>query len=551
MPTNHNYKPLYYLIGFAVLVNFSGLFVPLMDPDAGVYASIIKTMAQRNDYVNLWFQQTDWLDKPHFPFWITAIFFKLFGYHDWTYKLPGILFVLLGAYYTFLFAKKYYNTTIALWSAFILLTAMHIIISNNDVRAEPFLTGLIIAAVYHFSNSLSGRWGWQLVAACFFSACAVMTKGIFTLIPVGGAIAGELIINRRWKELFHWKWVLAAVLVAVFITPELYCLWKQFDTHPEKTVLGSNNVSGIKFFLWESQFGRFFNTGPIKGKGDKLFFLHTLLWAFLPWALLMYAALFKKIKTGIKKTNAAFNEWFTLSGSLLTLLLFSFSGFQLPHYTNIIFPMLGILTAHFIWQYSGSNKKVFTKIQNILTILLLALAAGLAILYRPGMNVFTMFILFAAFVVLIFFRRFFNIEHAWLPYIRSGLTVLAIGLFLNLSFYPDLLRYQSGNKVAKFMNKDHPAESLGRAGIYFPSGEFYLRQLTYATTTDAIIKKEFTDARFLFLKEDELKKLQKAGILLEKIKEFDEFHVTMLTLKFINLKTRHKELRKHYLVRLL
>jgi 4-amino-4-deoxy-L-arabinose transferase-like glycosyltransferase len=110
-----------------------------MDPDAGVYASISKTMAQRNDYVNLWFQQTDWLDKPHFPFWITASFFKLFGYHDWAYKLPGILFVLLGAYYTFLFAKKYYNTTIALWSAFILLTAMHIIISNNDVRAEPFL----------------------------------------------------------------------------------------------------------------------------------------------------------------------------------------------------------------------------------------------------------------------------------------------------------------------------------------------------------------------------------------------------------------------------
>jgi 4-amino-4-deoxy-L-arabinose transferase-like glycosyltransferase len=520
-----------------------------MDPDAGVYASISKTMAQRNDYVNLWFQQTDWLDKPHFPFWITASFFKLFGYHDWAYKLPGILFVLLGAYYTFLFAKKYYNTTIALWSAFILLTAMHIIISNNDVRAEPFLTGLIIAAVYHFSNSLSGRWGRQLVAACIFSACAVMTKGIFTLIPIGGAVVGELILKRNWEQLFHWKWIAALVLLVIFISPELYCLWKQFDTQSEKTVLGSRNVSGIRFFLWDSQFGRFFNTGPIKGKGDKLFFLHTLLWAFLPWALLMYAALFVKIKTGIKKTNATFNESFTLFGSLLTLLLFSFSGFQLPHYTNIIFPMMSILTAHFIWQQSVSNKKVFTKIQNVHTVLLLVMAAGLGILYRPGMNVFTMFILFAAFVVLIFFRRFFNIEHAWLPYIRSGLAVLAIGLFLNLSFYPDLLHYQSGNMVAKYMNKNHPAESLGRAGIYFPSGEFYLRQLTHATTIDAIIKKEFTYARFLFLKEDELKKLEEAGILLEKIKEFDEFHVTMLTLKFINPKTRHKELRKHYLAR--
>ena len=100
------HKPLYYLIAIAVLVNFSGLLVPLMDPDAGVYASLSKNMVLHNDYVNLWFQDQDWLDKPHFPFWITAIFFKIFGMHTWSYKLPGILFVMMGAWYTWLFAKK-------------------------------------------------------------------------------------------------------------------------------------------------------------------------------------------------------------------------------------------------------------------------------------------------------------------------------------------------------------------------------------------------------------------------------------------------------------
>ena len=144
------YKWLYFFIGLAVLVNFSGLFVPLMDPDAGVYASVSKNMVLRDNYWELYFQGNDWLDKPHFPFWITAAFFKLFGIHTWSYKLPGILFVFLGAYYTYRFAKQLYNETIALWAVFILLTAEHIIISNNDVRAEPFLTGLIIAAAWHF-----------------------------------------------------------------------------------------------------------------------------------------------------------------------------------------------------------------------------------------------------------------------------------------------------------------------------------------------------------------------------------------------------------------
>src|SRR5262245_31603633 len=113
------HKWLYFFIGLAVLVNFSGLFVPLMDPDAGVYASISKNMLVRNDYVDLWFQNADWLDKPHFPFWITAFFFKVFGIHGWSYKLPGILFALMGAVYTYLFAKKYYNKTMALWAVFI------------------------------------------------------------------------------------------------------------------------------------------------------------------------------------------------------------------------------------------------------------------------------------------------------------------------------------------------------------------------------------------------------------------------------------------------
>ncbi|MGQ0740572.1 MAG: ArnT family glycosyltransferase [Bacteroidota bacterium] len=543
-------RALYWLTGIAVLISFTGLFVPLMDPDAGVYASISKTMAQQNDYVNLYFQETDWLDKPHFPFWVTAVFFKLFGSHDWAYKLPGILFVMLGAYYTYLFAKKYYNKTVALWSAFILLTAMHIIISNNDVRAEPYLTGLIIASVYHFSNSFSKNFGWQLVAACFFAGCAVMTKGIFILIPIGGAVAGQLIITRNREQLFHWKWIVAAVLIIVFISPELYCLWKQFDTHPEKTILGTQNVSGIQFFLWDSQFGRFFNTGPIKGKGDKLFFIHTLLWAFLPWSLLMYAALFAKIRNGVRKVKDEFNEWFTISGSLLTLLLFSFSGFQLPHYANIIFPLLAILTARFIWQQVQKERSVFNIVQSVIAVLLIVLVAGLQFFYKPSLSWLFLVTALLLLCLFIFQPRFMPAGRSCVPYIRSGIAVLVVAVFLNFSFYPDLLQYQSGNKAAAWMNKNYSGEPLGRMGIYFPSGEFYLDQQTYRMDEASISNKTFTKARFLFITEKEMKQLEQGGAGFEVIREFSEFHVTTLTLKFINPQTRDKELKKHFLIRL-
>src|SRR5260221_9671531 len=344
--TDEQNRWLFIFIGIAVLVNFSGLFIPILGPDGTLYALIAKTMVQRNDYVNLFDHGKDWLDKPHFPFWITALSFKCFGFKTWAYKLPGILFLMMGAVYTYFFAKNLYNKHIALWSVLILLTAQHLVLSNNDVRAEPYLTGLIIASVYHFYKANKSDSFWQLFIGSLFAACAIMTKGMFALVPIGGAMAGEFIIKKQWNALFNFRWLIAVFLIIIFILPELYCLYQQFDMHPEKIVFGQKEISGIKFFFVDSQFGRFFNTGPIKGGGDPLFFLHTILWAFLPWSLLLIAAIFQFIKRGVK--NMEGQEWYCLCGSLLTFLLFSASKFQLPHYFNIVFPFFAILTAQYL-----------------------------------------------------------------------------------------------------------------------------------------------------------------------------------------------------------
>ena len=105
-PTVLQNRCLYLFIGLAVLVNFSGLFISIIGPDGTLYALIAKNMVLRSDYINLYDHGKDWLDKPHFPFWLTALSFNLFGFTTWAYKLPGILFMLMGAAYTYLFAKR-------------------------------------------------------------------------------------------------------------------------------------------------------------------------------------------------------------------------------------------------------------------------------------------------------------------------------------------------------------------------------------------------------------------------------------------------------------
>jgi 4-amino-4-deoxy-L-arabinose transferase-like glycosyltransferase len=435
---------------------------------------------------------------------------------------------MMGAWYTWLFAKKYYNKDVALWAVFILLTAEHILISNNDVRAEPFLTGLIIAAIYHFSNALNGKWFWQLVAASFFTACAIMTKGIFTLAPIGGAIAGHLLIQKNWKQLFHFKWIIVLVFVSLFITPELYALWIQFDKNPEKVVYGKDHVSGIRFFLWDSQFGRFMNTGPIKGKGDPTFFFHTLLWAFLPWCILMYTGIVEKLRRkGI--------EYFTISGTMLTLLVFSLSRFQLPYYTNIIFPLLAIITAQIVSSLIENNNRFFRVLQTIVSILIIVLGLALIVFYRPHLQI-GLLIFPAILLVLFVINRS--------AYIRSGLSTLILALLLNLIFYPDLLKYQSGNEMAFYANKEYPGDPVSRISLYIPSGEFYLKGKMTRTDTASL------NSGLYFINEHELNHLRSIRPAIAVVKEFDDFHVTMLSLKFLDPSTRQKTLQKRYLIKL-
>jgi 4-amino-4-deoxy-L-arabinose transferase-like glycosyltransferase len=90
----------YGLVAVGVLLNMTGLFPPIMELDGALYACIAKQMAQTGDFVNLYAVGTDWLDKPHFPFWVAALSFRVFGINTFAYKFPALLFFLGSVAYT-------------------------------------------------------------------------------------------------------------------------------------------------------------------------------------------------------------------------------------------------------------------------------------------------------------------------------------------------------------------------------------------------------------------------------------------------------------------
>ena len=532
-------KWLYLFIAFAVLLNFTGIFVPVMGPDGALYGSIAKKMAADNDFSSLFVQGKDWLDKPHFPFWVTAVFFKVFGLSTWAYKLPGILFILLAAFYTYQFGKDLYSKTVGLWAALILLTAQHILICTMDVRAEPYLTGLIMASVYHFFKSMGRRWFLHLLVASLFAACAVMTKGIFALIPIGGAVAGELLIKKNWKMVFNFRWLLAVILVLLFILPEIYALYIQFDLHPEKIVFGNTNVSGIKFFFWDSQFGRFFNNGPIvKTKGDPSFFLHTILWAYLPWCLVLYAAMFQFFRRNVKKPGLA--EWYCVSGSLLTLIIFSLSKFQLPFYIVIVFPFFSIICAQYITGIRlESSVKAIRIAQLFVASVMIILVLVLQYFFRPSnISVITVVLLLTAVLLFVVASRTSETGR-FKVFFQCCAVVFLVNLYFNLAYYPQLLKYQADSEAAFWINKHNPENlPIVQTRIGFGYGlDFYANAPLYfyrEGEENLLPKKPY----LLYAEKELVDKFTAQGVHFKPLKSFDSFRISRLNGKFLNKATR-------------
>jgi 4-amino-4-deoxy-L-arabinose transferase-like glycosyltransferase len=526
----------------AILVNAGGLLIPILEPDGSLYATIAKTIARTGDFVNLRVEGKDWLDKPHFPFWMAALSFRLLGTNAFAYKFPALLFWAAGGWYTWRLALSLYGKTIAQLSVLIYVSAAHLVISNNDVRAEPYLTGLIIGSVYHFYRASRSRPGIHLVIGSLLAACAAMTKGPFVLITIGAGFLLDWISGKEWDQFRNPRWWIAIALTALFTLPEIVCLYLQFDLHPEKLVFGRTGVSGIRFFFWDSQFGRFFNTGPIKGSGDPFFYFHTLLWAFLPWSLLLYAAIIQKCR----RRRAFPGDLICLGAAAASFIVFSLSRFQLPHYLNILFPFFSILTA--AWLHSVRRKgsqKAIRILQNGIALLLPFLLLGLCWLFC-----FDGWLLIMAGIALLAITPFLIFRRPQLPasIIRSFWMALLVFSFVNFILYPAILQYQAGTVAGNYLRDlSRPAQPvylLQEAPVDYsfefdspnpveriPIDSVHSLILAAQSPSPAPLLLVFAPATFA-------DSLARHGLHATPIHTFPNFHISQLTGKFANYHTR-------------
>lgn len=530
----------------AILINAGGLLIPILEPDGALYATIAKTIARSGDFVNLYVDGRDWLDKPHFPFWMAALSMRIFGINGFAYKFPALLFWGAGAWYTWRFACSLYGKPVAQLATLIYVSAAHLVISNNDVRAEPYLTGLIIGAVFHFFKASRARSWPHLIAGSVLTAAALMTKGPFVLLTIGGGFIVDWIIGKEWGQFKDPRWWGAVVLTALFTLPELYCLYVQFDLHPEKLVFGRTHVSGIRFFFWDSQFGRFFNTGPIKGSGDPFFYFHTVLWAFLPWSILLYAAVIRRCRSPRRLLPG---DWICAGAVLASFVLFSLSRFQLPHYLNILFPFFAILTAGWLYNMQRSGSRRFVRVvQGIINVVMPVLLVVLARVYG-----FSHLALLITGILVLSVLPFLLYRGGGLTasFTRSFWLALLVYSFVNFVLYPAILHYQAGTWAGRwvalyypeapavYMLQDAPVSYSFELNSPAPVRRVALDSLSTVATGHSII---------IFARLSIVDSLYRRGYEGNVLNFFPNFHVSQLTGTFLDGRTREDAVETYVLI---
>lgn len=528
-----------FLFSLLGLVYITGLFVPLMDNDSAHHANIAMHMYLSRDYVNLIDAGQDYLDKPHLLFWLCALSYKIFGLTSFAYRFPSFLFTIICIYSVYRLGRSLYDNETGKVAALIISSAFAFILANNDVRMDAMLTSCVAFATWQGVDFIRYERVKNALGLAIGLALGFDTKGhIAVFTPLVGLLFYILYL-RKWKVFLNWKWIIVLVVFVAFIFPVVYCFYLQYNLHPEKIVRGNDHINGIKFILLGQIVERF--KGDSFGsdaKNDYSFFFHSFLWAFVPWSIVSYIAIVGRVKYFLKRKD----EWLTPATFLTIAIVLTFSGFKLPHYINIIFPATGVMVASWIMANSLKPPIIFV-IQVVVCSLVLLLVALLNAWAFPVKNIFVIVSIIPLLAIVFYFLR--NQQLSYLPRaLCVSVTTMVVSFFLlNTNFYPQLLKYQGGNELAKKIKGN-----VDPVNVYFWKDN-YSSSFNYYTATE---RKQFDDSIFLkgkkpiwlLFDKKELAEIRKSGYKIGLVYSVPDFGITKLDLKFVNPATREHELHE-------
>lgn len=535
-------KPIYLLILLTLALVLGVVLVPLMDNDAAHHAVVAMEMVRQGDYTTL----TDvingsvpYFDKPHLQFWLLAGSYKLLGVSDIVYKLSSLLFVVLTLFSTYKLCERLFpGRNVGITSVLVLFSMMAFMLGSSvDIRMDAILSGAVIFAIWQGvvcvdSDSRASRrrpWGSCLGLALGL-ALAFSCKGIFGVVIVGVTLLFYMIGTHRLRWILSLRFLSVILLFGVLILPELWAFYDQFGW------------DGVRFILYEQVLIR---TGGGMGEvsaTDPLFFVHTLLWTVLPWSALLFFFTVRSLLT--QKFTPVY--WLTVPGSVLIIVMLSFSSFKLPHYLNPLFALMAIFVAAQLCELLPRTKIMrgvaWTQKTMVAVMLIVLLVVNYWLFMWSGLVVAIAVSVGVLWLLVKLFKPWDSIDKI-VSYSVVGSALLWIAL--NVNFYPQLLSYQAGNVCVDWCEE----RNIKAEDLYLFAPQDYSGSLDVGhgalhdqLTLDQIAQKSASDEHFYVFVEQSPYETLKSDTTLRFSVLFStpDYRVTRLVPKFLNPSTRRE-----------
>ena len=321
----------------------------LVDDVDSVQAQLARNILMTGDWVSGHINGLVYLDKAPAIYWLVAIFYKIFGVHDWAARIPVALSAIAVCLVTAAFGVWAFGRRAGYYAGLCMATCVGLWLFTRVLLPDALLTCTIALALWSFLRALEEEEPhprfWSIVLAVCLGVGFLVKSVIGLAFPVATGViyllaTRQLFSARTWKRLHPFTGALIALVIAA--------PWHILATlrNPPYFVFTLQSVPGqYHGFLWNyfineqvlrflnRRYPRDYNTVP-----RLWFWLLHLVWLF-PWSVYFPAI----AKLSFKPVDrAGRTRLLAICCAGFILVFFTFSTTQ-EYYSMPAYPAIALL----------------------------------------------------------------------------------------------------------------------------------------------------------------------------------------------------------------
>src|SRR6266568_1906276 len=182
----------------------------LMDDVDAIQAQIARNMLTSGDWVTARLDGVLYLEKAPLTYWIIAVFFKVFGVHDWVARIPFALSVMALAWLTAAFGTWAFGRRAGLYAGLCMGTCVGLFLFTRILIPDVMLTFIITLALWAFLRALDEEEPhprpWAFLLAASLGAGLLLKSLVALAFPIAAGViylflTKQFFVRRTWQRL--------------------------------------------------------------------------------------------------------------------------------------------------------------------------------------------------------------------------------------------------------------------------------------------------------------------------------------------------------------